>query len=63
MDWGDEFSGRKELALSTEREVRRGVLEILRHHTGENALQAVEPAAESRKQAASLRSSSGEKWT
>ena len=57
------FSGRKELALSSEREVRRAVLEILRGKCGGVPLQPVEPGAESRKQLAAPRAPALEKWT
>lgn len=58
-----EFSGRKDLAMTSERDVRRTVLEILRHHQGEEPLLPVEPTAENRKQAGGSRAASPEKWT
>ena len=57
------FTDRKALALSTEREVRLAVLEILRGNRDGEPLQPVEPGAESRKLAASPRAPAREKWT
>ena len=57
------FVDRKALALSNEREIRRAVIEILRGHQGQTPLQPVEPGAESRKQAATIRAPGQDKWT
>ena len=59
----ESFTGRKDLALSSEREVRRAVLGILRGRTGDDTLHPVEPDDNRRKQKLPTATQSNEKWT
>ncbi len=57
-----EFSGRKELALKSEQNIRRDVTGLLRHRPDDPALVPVEPGAEARK-AKLARQEPTDKWT
>ena len=57
-----DFSGRKELALKSEQNIRRDVMGLLRHRPGDPALIPVEPAQDARKSTLH-RQEPTEKWT
>jgi lyso-ornithine lipid O-acyltransferase len=59
----ETFSGRKELALSSERAVRRAVLSILRGRPEDDGLLPVEPDQARRKQRLPTATPTNEKWT
>lgn len=59
----ETFAGRKDLALTTEREVRKAVLGILRGRAGDDTLHPVEPDENRRKQRLPTATISNEKWT
>lgn len=59
----ENYAGRKDLALTSERAVRKAVLGILRGRSGGNDLVPVEPDALRRKQNLPTASVSNEKWT
>ncbi|MEQ1653847.1 MAG: lysophospholipid acyltransferase family protein [Hyphomicrobium sp.] len=59
----DSFAGRKELALSSERAVRKAVLGLLRGRPGSVDLLPVEPDENRRKQRFPTATISTEKWT
>lgn len=58
-----KFTGRKELALQSEREIRRAVLGILRQRPDDPSLMAVEPDEEARRNKLPVKRPSSEKWT
>lgn len=57
------FAGRKELALSSERSVRRAVHGLLRGRDVADDIDPVEPDAERRRRHLATAAASGEKWT
>jgi 1-acyl-sn-glycerol-3-phosphate acyltransferase len=57
------FAGRKELALVSERAVRRTVIRILRGRAASEAIEPVEPDLERRRRHLATAATSGEKWT
>jgi lyso-ornithine lipid O-acyltransferase len=59
----ESYSGRKDLALSTEKSVRKAVHSILRGRPGGDDLIPVEPDAAKRKQTLPAPSAANEKWT
>ena len=59
----ETFAGRKELALTSERAVRKAVHGILRGRPGADDLQPVEPNEARRKQRFPTATVSNEKWT
>lgn len=59
----ETFAGRKDLALTSERDVRKAVLGILRGRTGDDTLHPVEPSEDRRKQRTATATPSNEKWT
>jgi lyso-ornithine lipid O-acyltransferase len=59
----ESFAGRKELALITERTIRRAVLAILRGRPDGNTVVPVEPDANRRKIRPLIAPASNEKWT
>lgn len=58
-----DFSGRKELALASERNIRRAVLGLLRHRPDDPALLPVEPSDDSRRQQKPLKRPESQTWT
>lgn len=59
----DTFADRKDLALKSERAVRRAVLGSLRHRPRDETLIPVEPEEEHRKLQLGVRAGHSEKWT
>jgi lyso-ornithine lipid O-acyltransferase len=59
----ESYSGRKDLALSTEKSVRKAVHSILRGRPGGDDLIPVEPDAAKRKQTLPAPSATNERWT
>lgn len=59
----DRFADRKELALRSEREIRRAVLGILRGRPDDPALVPVEPSDETRRRSLARPLETSEKWT
>lgn len=58
-----DYSGRKELALTSERSVRKAVLSILRGREPSDDVMPVEPDAERRRRHLATAAANGEKWT
>ena len=58
----DRFSGRKDLALTSEREVRKAVLGILRGVVATDVIQPVEPGDDQRRQRLPAATKVNEKW-
>lgn len=58
-----DFVDRKEMALKSEREVRRAVHSILRGRALDGGIETVEPAGEARRLARHMPSVASEKWT
>ncbi len=58
-----DYADRKDLALRSERAIRRAVVGILRGRPDDPHLTPVEPAAEARKQRAATPAGKSEKWT
>ena len=59
----DSFTGRKDLALTSERAVRKAVLGVLRGRLATDDIQPVEPDEMRRRQRLSTATISNEKWT
>lgn len=59
----DSFNGRKDLALTSERSVRKAVLGVLRGRPATDDIQPVEPDESHRRQRLSTATPSSEKWT
>lgn len=59
----ESFAGRKDLALTSERAVRKAVIGILRGRSDEEGLLPVEPDETRRKQRLPTASANNEKWT
>jgi lyso-ornithine lipid O-acyltransferase len=59
----ESFAGRKDLALSTERTIRRAVLGVLRGRSDAHDVLPVEPDANRRKQRVPIAPAINEKWT
>lgn len=59
----DAFAGRKELALTSERAVRRDVIAVLRGRPGDPDIVPVEPDDERRRQRLPTATQRNEKWT
>jgi 1-acyl-sn-glycerol-3-phosphate acyltransferase len=59
----DSFSGRKDLALTSERSVRKAVLGVLRGRPATDDIEPVEPDENRRRQRLSTATISNEKWT
>ena len=59
----DAFSGRKDLALTSERAVRRDVIGVLRGRPGDPDIVPVEPDEDRRRQRLPTATISNEKWT
>lgn len=59
----ESFSGRKALALVSERSVRKAVLSLLRGRAAADDVEPVEPDAERRRRHLATAGPSGEKWT
>ena len=59
----EHFTDRKDLAIQSERAVRRAVLGILRQRTGDDTLIPVEPGDDARKRKLPAATGATEKWT
>lgn len=59
----NDFAGRKELALTSERAVRRDVIGVLRGRPGDPDIFPVEPDEERRRQRLPMATQRNEKWT
>ncbi len=59
----DSFNGRKDLALTSERSVRKAVLGVLRGRPATDDIKPVEPDESHRRQRLSTATPSSEKWT